>query len=90
MKKFKVIFKSNATKEERGEFVFFATDDETIKNSVLRLANLLWYGGADKMPKISKRKIDFVHIVAVNKKSYFGSAHCRDNLFSPYCFEIYC
>lgn len=88
MKHFKVIFKESSSHEVKGEFNFFATSKEMIENSVLRLANLLWYGNESRLPKPTKREINLAIIADINSNKSIGTTHCKSVLFSPYFFEI--
>lgn len=88
LRSYKVTFKKNSTNEFKGEFVFFASSKETMENSILRFANLLWYGDESRMPKPKKREINLITISEVNSNKSIGAAHCKTYAHSPYFFEI--
>ena len=88
MKHFKVVFKQSYSGDVRGEFEFFASSKTEVKNSVLRFANLLYYGSEKRLPKVSKRELNFVNIVGINKKQFLGSIHAMAKCWSPYSFDL--
>lgn len=88
MKRFKVVFKENFKTEPRAEFEFFASSKAEVKNSVLRFANLLYYGSEKRLPKVSKRELNFVHIAEINKKQFLGTIHAMAICWSPYSFDL--
>lgn len=88
MKHFKVIFKESSSHEVKGEFEFFASSKIEVKNSILRFANLLYYGSEKRLPKVSKRELDFVHIAEINKKRFLGTIHAMAICWSPYSFDL--
>lgn len=85
---YKVTFKVNSTNEFKGEFVFSASNKEAMKDSVLRFANLLWYGNEGRMPTLEERELNLITISKGNFNKSIGTVHCKGVLFSPYKFEI--
>lgn len=88
MKRFKVTFKESFKTEPRAEFEFFASSKAEVKNSILRFANLLYYGSEKRLPKVSKRELDFVTISSINGKRFLGSIHAMKICWAPYCFDL--
>lgn len=88
MKHFKVVFKGSHSGEVRGEFEFFASSKIELKNSILRFANLLYYGSEKRLPKVSKRELNFVTIADINKKQFLGTIHAMAICWSPYSFDL--
>ena len=88
MKHFKVVFTESHSGDVRDEFEFFASSKIEVKNSILRFANLIYYGSKKRLPKVSKRELNFVHITDINKKQFLGTIHAMAKCWSPYSFEL--